>query len=122
MDQFKLVSQYKPSGDQPEAIEGLVNGVNWGLREQTLLGVTGSGKTYTMAKVIERLQRPTLVLAHNHPSGIAIPSPEDIHTTRRLAAALASVEIALADHIVVADGDYVSMVQSGYRFDDVSFL
>lgn len=65
MDQFKLVSEYKPSGDQPEAIEGLVNGVNWGLREQTLLGVTGSGKTFTMASVIEKLNRPTLVLAHN---------------------------------------------------------
>ena len=65
MDQFKLVSEYKPSGDQPEAIEGLVNGVNWGLREQTLLGVTGSGKTFTMASVIAKLNRPTLVLAHN---------------------------------------------------------
>ena len=65
MDQFKLVSQYKPSGDQPQAIEGLVNGVNWGLREQSVLGVTGSGKTYTMASVIEKLNRPTLVLAHN---------------------------------------------------------
>ena len=65
MDRFRLVSEYKPSGDQPEAIEGLVNGVNWGLREQTLLGVTGSGKTFTMASVIEKLNRPTLVLAHN---------------------------------------------------------
>ena len=65
MDHFKLVSQYRPSGDQPQAIEGLVNGVNWGLREQTLLGVTGSGKTFTMASVIEKLNRPTLVLAHN---------------------------------------------------------
>ena len=65
MDHFHLVSEYKPSGDQPEAIEALVNGVNWGLREQTLLGVTGSGKTFTMAKVIEQVQRPTLVLAHN---------------------------------------------------------
>ena len=65
MDHFKLVSEYKPSGDQPQAIEGLVNGVQWGLREQTLLGVTGSGKTYTMASVIEKLNRPTLVLAHN---------------------------------------------------------
>ena len=65
MDKFKLVSDYKPSGDQPEAIEALTNGVNWGLREQTLLGVTGSGKTFTMAKVIEQVQRPTLVLAHN---------------------------------------------------------
>ena len=62
---FKLISDYRPSGDQPQAIEGLVNGVNWGLREQTLLGVTGSGKTFTMASVIEKLNRPTLVLAHN---------------------------------------------------------
>lgn len=60
----------------------------------------------------------SVVLAHNHPSGIAIPSPEDIQATRRMAAALSSVEIQLADHIVVADDDYVSMVQSGYRFDD----
>ena len=65
MNKFKLVSDYKPSGDQPEAINALVNGVNWGLREQTLLGVTGSGKTFTMASVIEKLNRPTLVLAHN---------------------------------------------------------
>ena len=67
MDRFQLVSDYKPSGDQPEAITSLVNGVNWGLREQTLLGVTGSGKTFTMASVIEKLNRPTLVLAHNKP-------------------------------------------------------
>ena len=65
MDHFQLVSDYKPSGDQPQAIEALVNGVNWGLREQTLLGVTGSGKTFTMASVIAKLNRPTLVLAHN---------------------------------------------------------
>ena len=65
MDKFVLKSEFKPSGDQPEAIEGLVNGINWGLREQTLLGVTGSGKTFTMASVIEKVNRPTLVLAHN---------------------------------------------------------
>ena len=65
MDKFVLKSDYQPSGDQPQAIEGLVNGVNWGLREQTLMGVTGSGKTFTMASVIEKLNRPTLVLAHN---------------------------------------------------------
>ena len=64
----------------------------------------------------------SVVLAHNHPSGIAIPSTEDIQTTRRVAAALQSVEIHLADHIVVADDDYVSMVQSGYRFDDCTFV
>ena len=65
MDKFQLVSDFKPSGDQPAAITGLVNGINWGLREQTMLGVTGSGKTFTMASVIEKLNRPTLVLAHN---------------------------------------------------------
>ncbi len=65
MDHFELVSEYKPSGDQPQAIEALANGVNWGLREQTLLGVTGSGKTFTMASVIAKVNRPTLVLAHN---------------------------------------------------------
>ena len=65
MPEFKVKSEYSPSGDQPEAIKALVDGVNWGFEEQTLLGVTGSGKTYTMAKVIEQLQRPTLVLAHN---------------------------------------------------------
>ena len=65
MPEFKVVSEYTPSGDQPEAIAALAQGVEDGLREQVLLGVTGSGKTYTMAKVIEQVQRPTLVLAHN---------------------------------------------------------
>ena len=60
----------------------------------------------------------SVVLAHNHPSGIALPSGDDIQTTRRLAAALSAVEIVLADHIVVADDDYTSMTLSGYRFDD----
>ena len=65
MPKFEVVSEYKPSGDQPEAIEALAAGIENGLNEQTLLGVTGSGKTFTMAKVIEKVQRPTLVLAHN---------------------------------------------------------
>lgn len=65
MDTFKLVSPYKPSGDQPQAIESLVDGINKGMKEQTLLGVTGSGKTFTMANVIAKVNRPTLVLAHN---------------------------------------------------------
>ena len=65
MPKFEVVSEYTPSGDQPEAIEALSNGIEMGLDEQTLLGVTGSGKTFTMAKVIEAVQRPTLVLAHN---------------------------------------------------------
>ena len=60
----------------------------------------------------------TVILAHNHPSGIALPSSEDLATTRRLYAVLATVDVILADHIVVADDDYVSMMQSGYRFDD----
>ena len=65
MPDFHVVSKYVPSGDQPEAIDTLARGLEQGIAEQTLLGVTGSGKTYTMAKVIERAQRPTLVLAHN---------------------------------------------------------
>lgn len=65
MPDFHVVSKYVPSGDQPEAIDTLARGLEQGIAEQTLLGVTGSGKTYTMAKVIERVQRPTLVLAHN---------------------------------------------------------
>ena len=65
MSKFEVVSDYTPSGDQPQAIEALSRGVELGLEEQTLLGVTGSGKTFTMAKVIEQIQRPTLVLAHN---------------------------------------------------------
>ena len=65
MPKFEVISDYLPSGDQPQAIDTLARGVELGLDEQTLLGVTGSGKTFTMAKVIERVQRPTLVLAHN---------------------------------------------------------
>ena len=62
---FKIVSDYQPTGDQPEAIDQLVNGVLTGVPYQTLLGVTGSGKTFTMANVIERVQKPTLILSHN---------------------------------------------------------
>lgn len=65
MDKFVLHSKYKPTGDQPQAIAQLVDGINKGYAEQTLLGVTGSGKTFTMANVIEKVNRPTLVLAHN---------------------------------------------------------
>ena len=65
MDKFKLVSKFKPTGDQPQAIDALVEGVLHGDREQTLMGVTGSGKTFTMANIIERVNKPTLVLAHN---------------------------------------------------------
>ena len=62
---FEIVSKFKPTGDQPQAIDGLVQGLNDGLRTQVLLGVTGSGKTFTMANIIEKVQRPTLVIAHN---------------------------------------------------------
>ena len=65
MDKFHLVSDYKLSGDQPEAVDKIVEGLKKGYKEQTLLGVTGSGKTFTMANVIERINKPTLVLAHN---------------------------------------------------------
>ena len=65
MDTFTLISDFQPAGDQPQAIEALVEGINSGVKHQTLLGVTGSGKTYTMASVIARVQKPTLVLAPN---------------------------------------------------------
>ena len=65
MDKFVLKAPYQPSGDQPEAIDALARGVQSGMASQVLLGVTGSGKTFTMASVIERVQKPTLVIAHN---------------------------------------------------------
>ena len=65
MNKFKIESNYKPTGDQPEAINQLEDGINRDLKHQTLLGVTGSGKTFTMANLIERVQKPTLVIAHN---------------------------------------------------------
>ena len=65
MDKFKLVSPFKPTGDQPEAIELLSAGVKAGMKKQTLLGVTGSGKTFTMANIIANVNKPTLILSHN---------------------------------------------------------
>ncbi|MCK4961405.1 MAG: DEAD/DEAH box helicase family protein, partial [Anaerolineales bacterium] len=65
MPEFKIVSDFKMTGDQPEAVDKLVAGLHRGFQKQTLLGVTGSGKTFTMANVIEQVQRPTLVLCHN---------------------------------------------------------
>ncbi|MDA3895278.1 MAG: DEAD/DEAH box helicase family protein, partial [Desulfobacteraceae bacterium] len=65
MSQFKIVSEMTPKGDQPEAIQALSNGIKEGKKNQVLLGVTGSGKTFTMANIIEKVQKPTLVLAPN---------------------------------------------------------
>ena len=65
MNEFKLKASYQPTGDQPQAIEALVKGFQEGNQFQTLLGVTGSGKTFTMANVIQALNRPTLIIAHN---------------------------------------------------------
>jgi excinuclease ABC subunit B len=65
MGRFEIISDYKPEGDQPKAIEELVNGINGGLRQQTLLGATGTGKTFTIANIVERVQKPSLVIAHN---------------------------------------------------------
>ena len=65
MDRFELVSEFKPTGDQPEAIEALVNGIKNGDRDQTLIGVTGSGKTFTMANVIAQCNRPAIILEPN---------------------------------------------------------
>ena len=65
MDHFELVSEYKPTGDQPQAIAELVEGFKEGNQFETLLGVTGSGKTFTMANVIQQLNKPTLIIAHN---------------------------------------------------------
>ena len=76
---FHLESPYRPSGDQPGAIKGLCNALNQGIGDVTLLGVTGSGKTFTMANVIEKLQRPALVLSHNKTCLLyTSPSPRDI--------------------------------------------
>lgn len=63
--EFKLVSDYKPTGDQPQAIEKIAESINKGNKYQTLLGVTGSGKTFTMANIIQKVKKPTLILAHN---------------------------------------------------------
>lgn len=74
-----------------------------------------------VAEMALNAKATSVVLAHNHPSGIALPSPEDVQTTHRVAAALRAIEVTLTDHIIVADGDYVSMAQSGYRFDEGAY-
>ena len=112
-DQFHLVSKFQPTGDQPQAIQKLVDGLNAGMKEQTLLGVTGSGKTFTMANVIARVNRPTLVLAHNHPSGNPAPSRGDMLATCRVALALESIDAQLVDHLIFTEDDMFSFQESG---------
>ena len=65
MDKFKLETSFKPTGDQPQAIKQIYNNLKSNVKDQTLLGVTGSGKTFTMANIIEKMQRPALIMAHN---------------------------------------------------------
>ena len=80
MDHFELVSEYKPTGDQPQAIADLVKGFKEGNQCQTLLGVTGSGKTFAMANVIQQLNKPTLIIAHNKTLAAQLygePKPEN---------------------------------------------
>ena len=77
MPQFKVVSDYKLMGDQPQAVEKLVNGIKAGKKHQTLMGVTGSGKTFTMANIIEQVQKPTLVISHNKTLAAQLPALAD---------------------------------------------
>ena len=110
--------------------EGGINSAGISVRKVVETAIREGASTVVLANLSVRqvvevalaVGATSVVLAHNHPSGIAIPSPEDVQTTRRIAAALHSVEVILADHIVVAEDDYVSMVQSGYRFDDCTFV
>ena len=104
LDAFGVrVGGYLPGFEPDEVGEGSVNSASISVR--------------SIVEVALNTRATTVVLAHNHPSGVAVPSVEDVQTTRRIAAALQAVEVHLADHIVVSEGDYVSMVQSGYRFD-----
>ena len=81
---FKLTSQYQPTGDQPEAIAQLTQGIKDGERSQVLLGVTGSGKTFTIANVIANINRPTLILSHNKTTSVTTITISQRHICRRL--------------------------------------
>ena len=82
MAKFKIISDFKSAGDQSQAIEKLVGGINAGKRDQVLLGVTGSGKTFTMANVIQKTQRPTLIISHPIPvANTGLPVSEDSKST-----------------------------------------
>ena len=82
-DRFELVSQFAPAGDQPKAIAALIAGFEAGEAGQTLLGVTGSGKTYTIANVVQAIQRPTIVMAPNAGHFVQFDEPELVNTTIR---------------------------------------
>ena len=101
MDHFELHSEYKPTGDQPQAIEKLVRGVKEGNQFETLLGVTGSGKTFTMANVIAQLNKPTLVLAHNN------IDYQEIEIFRQEENVLKQISLNIKDKIIVEQSDII---------------
>ena len=131
MDKFKLVSPFKPTGDQPEAIEALTRGILAGAHEQTLLGVTGSGKTFTMANIIERVNRPTLicllytstlVLAYNPISGnwsarspISLSISEDNGNTFSQPVHLETKDGEFSYPAILADGSHIYMTYTYKR-------
>ena len=104
-----------------EVGQGSVNSAGISVRKIVETALAANPPTAVLAENALYAGASGIILAHNHPSGIAVPSSEDVQTTCRVAMALNAVEIQLADHIVVADGDYVSMVQSGYRLDEGSY-
>ena len=112
---FKLTSEYFPTGDQPEAIAELVDGVNNGVPHQTLLGVTGSGKTFTMANVIQKVKRPTLILSHNKTLAAQLAAE-----FRELLPNNAVVE-AVADFLSVSDR-YSDFTLGIISYDNVIFF
>lgn len=108
VDRFILHSPFKPTGDQPEAIDALVSGVEAGYRGQTLLGVTGSGKTFTMANVIARLNRPTLILAHNKTLAAQLSS-EFRSSSRRMRLSISChTMIIISRRPIFPDATYIS--------------
>ena len=102
---FDLVSKYKPSGDQPSAIEKLVKGINEGKKEQVLLGATGTGKTFTIANVIKEVNKPTLVLAHNKTlAGQLYSELKELFSNNQdeFWQNLVVIELSLSYHVVIA--------------------
>ena len=119
---FKLHSQYKPTGDQPEAIESLVNGFNQGDKFQTLLGVTGSGKTFTMANVIAKLNKPTMILSHNKTLA-ALMERKDVIVVCSVSAiyGLGEPETYLKMMLHVSVGEQITQEQITKRLSDLQY-